>query len=143
LKLSVKKLKSKVVNGKKYCRGCAKMESVDLFPNGSTSCAESKKVIQNITTAAHAQGVFPWLVEIQNNTDSTEFKKLVANYKIRATISGGNAKFQYPILQYHEQRKRERPGVVTKACEGPEGSNGTGIEQCVSRQFRILALEMV
>jgi hypothetical protein len=107
--LKVKRTVNKVVNGMKYCKGCMKMEKVEVFPDGSSSCLPSKQAIQNCRNAARAQGELEWFTDLQNDPDKKEFQKLIANYKVRATLSGSAKSLGvFPILQYKEENRRER-----------------------------------
>ena len=107
----VKKSRNKIVNGKKYCRPCGKWEALDLFPQGGSACADSRRVIQNLGRAAEAQGLWNWFVDKQNN-DESAFQKLVRNYKVRLAAAGSALKMGlYPIAQYYEDVRRERQAM--------------------------------
>ena len=99
-----------MVNGKKWCSGHDRMEPIEDFPQGSGQCHEIKKAIQNITNAAANQGCAEWLVELRNQKDQKPWKRLLMNYQVRREVAGGAKKMGvYPVLQYREEVRRERP----------------------------------
>jgi hypothetical protein len=104
----VKRSRGKVVGGKKLCRPCRGWHLLDLFPQGSSTCGPTRRIIQNLSTAAGTQGQEQWWVETQN--DEAALGRVVKNYKDRLDAAGGKAKAagSFPIAQYVEEVKRER-----------------------------------
>jgi hypothetical protein len=77
---------------------------------GSASCIESRRVLQNLRNAAKSQGCLNWYIEIQNAVDKSELLKLVNNYKVRTALAGGTKKMGvFPVLVYREEVRKERP----------------------------------
>jgi hypothetical protein len=73
------KTRRKIIGGKKLCPACGKMLPLESFPIGSGQCATDRKIIQNITYAAKAQGKSEWFAE--QLRDPAKLKKVVAAYK--------------------------------------------------------------
>jgi hypothetical protein len=113
-----KKKRGKVVDGKKWCKGCVKWLAVESFPPGSAHCAEDRKVLQNLRNAAKSQGKTDWYEKITTSTEEA-LCKVIQSYKNRVKAKEGKVRAAgpFPILQYIEEVAQETAIILDGVYE--------------------------
>ena len=105
MKAPAKGRRSKVVNGKKWCKACKQWLDVSSFINGSAQCAEDRKAIQNIRNAAIEQNELEWFTEVM--ADEDVMVRVVAKYKERRLTAKPTTIAKTFILDYREEVRQE------------------------------------
>ena len=103
--------RTKVIDGKKWCRAHQKHHPVDEFPTASASCREGKRSIQNIAGAARAAGKKDWWYDTFN--DDMKLKEAVRYYEATCAVKvAGTGKKKkpktFPVVLYIEEKKESQ-----------------------------------
>jgi hypothetical protein len=113
-----KKKRGKIVDGKKWCKGCLKWLALEAFPPGSAHCAEDRKVLQNLRNAAKSQGKMEWYEKITTSTEEA-LCKVIQAYKNRVKAKEGKVRAAgpFPILQYIDEVAQETSIILDGVYE--------------------------
>lgn len=91
--------------GMKKCNACNKNLPIDKFPLGSAHCANDRQPVQNIASAAKAQGKEAWWAEVMR--DPKKLQKVVKAYHVQCPKVEGKKRAPFKVLAYIEYVRQE------------------------------------
>lgn len=91
--------------GMKRCYACNKDLPIDQFPLGSAHCSNDRQPVQNLASAAKAQGQDTWWAEVIQ--DPKKLQKVVKAYHQQCPKVDGKKRAPFKVLTYIEYVRQE------------------------------------